>query len=87
MRITISREQVRCIRCVDVHAPLAQVGAVLGPRGSNIQQVRSISGAKVKLHDAEGSASGRELEISGSLEQMQTAHSMVHNFLQAASAN
>ncbi len=72
MRITISRDQV---------------GAVLGPRGSNIQQVRSISGAKVKLHDAEGPGGGRELEISGSLEQMQTAHSMVHNFLQAATAN
>lgn len=97
MRITISRDQVgmgraqgMCARVCTQHVfciHALQVGAVLGPRGSNIQQVRSISGAKVKLHDTEGPAGGRELEISGSLEQMQTAHSMVHNFLQAASAN
>lgn len=64
-----------------------QVGAVLGHGGSNIQRIRAVSGAKVKLHDAEGGREGREVELSGSFEQLQTAHTLLHACLAAAGQN
>ncbi|KAL0033701.1 hypothetical protein WJX77_001636 [Trebouxia sp. C0004] len=70
----------------------AQVGAVLGRNGTNISQIRQISGAKVRLHEAPREAPRnaasqahveRQLEISGATGQVQAAMKLVQAFLLA----
>lgn len=69
-----------------------QVGAVLGRNGTNISQIRQISGAKVRLHEAprEAPRTGagqahveRQLDISGASGQVQAAMKLVQAFLLA----
>ena len=54
-----------------------QVGCVLGRRGANIAILRSVSGARVKLHDAAEGAMERVVEISGTLEQTQAVQNLM----------
>lgn len=64
----------------------AQVGAVIGSGGQNINQIRQISCARVKLHGKEDNCAERELEITGSTEQCQAAQNLVQAFLLAGGA-
>lgn len=57
-----------------------QVGGIIGKGGANITQIRQISGANVRLKDAEGPGE-RELEISGTEQQCQSANNLVQAFL------
>lgn len=66
---------------VEVTIPKNAVGSVLGKRGSNIQHIREISGAKVKLHDSQSGASDRVIEISGTPEQTHAAKSLLQAFI------
>lgn len=66
---------------VEVTIPKNAVGSVLGKRGSNIQNIREISGAKVKLHDSESGSSDRVIEISGTPEQTHAAKSLLQAFI------
>ncbi|GLJ09206.1 hypothetical protein SUGI_0103820 [Cryptomeria japonica] len=66
---------------VEVTIPKDSVGSVLGKRGSNMQHIREISGAKVKLHDSRSGASDRVIEISGTPEQTHAAKSLLQAFL------
>jgi predicted RNA-binding protein YlqC (UPF0109 family) len=56
--------------------PSSAVGSLVGKGGSNINAVRKISSARIKLHDATQGGE-REVEMIGSLEAVQTAHAMV----------
>jgi len=57
-----------------------QVGGIIGKGGANIMQIRQISGANVRLKDADGSGD-RELEIVGSEQECQSANNLVQAFL------
>ena len=58
---------------VTVEVPAAHVGSIIGVGGANINQVRNVSGAKVKLHESKGGATpegqNRLVEICGTPEQ------------------
>lgn len=60
-----------------------QAGAVTGQGGTNLRQIRQISGAFVKLHDPHANGD-RELEIVGTHEQTQAAQNLVNTFLLVA---
>lgn len=57
-----------------------QVGGIIGKGGANITQIRQISGANVRLKDADGPGD-RELEITGTEQQCQSANNLVQAFL------
>eukprot|EP00951_Prasinocladus_malaysianus_P002829 scaffold20094_cov41-Prasinocladus_malaysianus.AAC.2 len=56
--------------------PSEHVGGIIGKGGSNITQIRQISGARVQLFDANDSGN-RELEITGTQRQCQSAQNLV----------
>lgn len=64
-----------------VTVPVAAVGSIIGKGGANIAQIRNISGAKVKLHELAEGAEQREVEISGTPEQLQAAQSLLQAFI------
>uniref|UniRef100_A0A0C9RWN6 TSA: Wollemia nobilis Ref_Wollemi_Transcript_8244_2694 transcribed RNA sequence n=1 Tax=Wollemia nobilis TaxID=56998 RepID=A0A0C9RWN6_9CONI len=66
---------------VEVTVPKTAVGSVLGKRGSNIEHIREISGAKIKLHDSRSGSSDRVIEISGTPEQTHAAKSLLQAFI------
>eukprot|EP00854_Cymbomonas_tetramitiformis_P029166 gene29166-36269_t len=45
------------------------IGSVIGKGGSNIQQIRTLTGAKVKVHDKEPGEEDRVIEMTGSADQ------------------
>lgn len=62
--------------------PSAQAGAVLGKQGKSIAHLRQVSGAKVVLGDRR--AGTRILEISGTLQQVQAAQSLLQALLSSS---
>lgn len=65
---------------VEVTIPNKSVGSILGRGGSNISQIREISGAKVKLHESKPGGTDRVVEISGTPEQTHAAQSLLQAF-------
>lgn len=65
---------------VEVTIPNKSVGSILGRGGSNITQIREISGAKVKLHESKPGGTDRIVEISGTPEQTHAAQSLLQAF-------
>ncbi|KAK9832299.1 hypothetical protein WJX74_005674 [Apatococcus lobatus] len=63
-----------------------QVGCIMGRAGANMSQIRQISGARIKLHSAANQEGNRELEISGTPEQIQSAQNLFQAFLLAGGA-
>jgi poly(rC)-binding protein 2/3/4 len=64
-----------------ISIPVAQIGSVIGRSGANINQIRTGSGAKVKLHDSVPNAPERTLELSGTAYQVRVAQKLVASFL------
>ena len=62
---------------VHLPIPVVRIGGVIGRGGTNIQRVRSASGARVKLHDAAPWAASRLLELSGPKSRVDEARRMV----------
>eukprot|EP00262_Sarcandra_glabra_P000746 TRINITY_DN10864_c0_g1_i1.p1 TRINITY_DN10864_c0_g1~~TRINITY_DN10864_c0_g1_i1.p1 ORF type:complete len:655 (+),score=142.11 TRINITY_DN10864_c0_g1_i1:65-1966(+) len=75
------------VNSMEVKIPNSAVGVVLGSGGSNISNIRQISGAKVKLHDPLSSASECVVEIHGSSEQMNAAQSLLQAFVSSGGNN
>lgn len=57
------------------------IGSVIGKGGSNIQQIRTLTGAKVKVHDKEPGEEDRVIEMSGSADQVTQAQQLVQAFI------
>ena len=68
---------------VHLPVPIARIGKVIGRGGTNIQRVRSASGARVKLHDAAPRAAARLLELSGPRARVDEARRMVEEIARA----
>lgn len=71
---------------VEVKIPNSAIASVLGMGGSNISNIRQISGARVKLQDPLSGASECVVEIHGSSEQMNAAQSLLHAFIASGDA-
>jgi predicted RNA-binding protein YlqC (UPF0109 family) len=67
---------------VKTAVPSAQAGTVLGKQGRSIAHLRQVSGAKVVL--GERRADTRILEISGTLQQVQAAQSLLQALLSSS---
>ncbi|KAL2607749.1 hypothetical protein R1flu_026322 [Riccia fluitans] len=63
--------------------PSALMGGIIGRGGGNISQIRSISGAAVKVSGQKEGTSERTISIEGSPEQVSIAQSLVQAFLNA----
>ena len=70
-----------------IAVPSTSVGSIIGKGGANIAQIRSISGARIKVHDAVKGASQRHIEISGTAEQVGQAQVLVQGFLMTCLAS
>lgn len=57
------------------------IGSVIGKAGSNIQQIRTLTGAKVKVHDKEPGEEDRVIEMTGSADQVTQAQQLVQAFI------
>ncbi|CAI5535424.1 unnamed protein product, partial [Closterium sp. Naga37s-1] len=74
-----------------VTVPAVAAGAVIGKGGANIQQIKSISGACVRMYEISGARvrmyEGREgeservVEVVGSADQVQAAQAIIHAFV------
>lgn len=69
------------VATLHVTVPLQSVGSIIGKGGTNIAQIRNISGAKVKLHELAEGSEQREVELSGTPEQLQAAQSLLQAFI------
>ncbi|GBG77330.1 hypothetical protein CBR_g23661 [Chara braunii] len=57
------------------------VGAIIGKAGANVKQICKLTGAKLSVRDHETDTNLRNVEMEGSLEQIEKASSMVRQFL------
>lgn len=57
-------------------------GAIIGKAGSNVKQISRLTGAKLSIRDHECDPNMRNVEMEGSLEQIEKAREMVRQFLQ-----
>ena len=64
-----------------ITVPSTSVGSIIGKSGANIAQIRAISGARIKVHDAVAGSSQRHIEIGGTAEQVAHAQVLVQGFL------
>ncbi|KAJ3682246.1 hypothetical protein LUZ60_014819 [Juncus effusus] len=66
---------------LEMRIPTASVEYVIGSDGSNITEIRKISGAKVTVRDPAPGSSECVVEILGSSEQIQSAQGLVHAYV------
>ncbi|CAM6093159.1 unnamed protein product [Calypogeia fissa] len=57
-------------------------GAIIGKAGSNVKQISRLTGAKLSIREHETDPNMRNVEMEGSLEQIESASEMVRQFLQ-----
>lgn len=67
---------------VEMKIPSSVVGGVIGKRGNNISQVRSLSGAVVKVI-GEKDVATRTIYFEGTSQQVATAQNLVNTFINA----
>ncbi|CAL9060218.1 unnamed protein product [Musa banksii] len=68
-------------KTVEVVVPQQYLGFVYGDNGSNLADLREISGAKVAVRDPNPGATEGAVTISGTIEQTRTAQSLLHAFI------
>ncbi|GJP46400.1 hypothetical protein CLOM_g5692 [Closterium sp. NIES-68] len=64
-----------------VTVPSVAAGAVIGKGGANIQQIKSISGARVRMYEGREGDNERVVEVVGSSDQVQVAQAIIHAFV------
>ncbi|KAJ7513526.1 hypothetical protein O6H91_23G003200 [Diphasiastrum complanatum] len=64
----------------------AYVGAVIGKAGSNIKQINKATGCKVSIREHVSNPNMRNVEMEGTLEQIEKASEMVRQLLQQKDA-
>uniref|UniRef100_A0A0E0M972 K Homology domain-containing protein n=1 Tax=Oryza punctata TaxID=4537 RepID=A0A0E0M972_ORYPU len=70
---------------VELRIPNSYLESVIGVGGVNLAEIRQISGARVKLHEAHPSSSESIVEILGMPDQVKAAQSLLQGFLGASS--
>ncbi|XP_024527485.1 zinc finger CCCH domain-containing protein 14 [Selaginella moellendorffii] len=60
----------------------AYAGAIIGKAGANVKQISKVTGCKVSIRDHETDPNMRNVEMEGSLEQIESASEMVRQLLQ-----
>lgn len=72
---------------MEIKIPSTAVPSVLGVGGSNISDIRQISGARVKLQDPLPGSSDCVVEIYGTSEQLKAAQSLLQAFVASGGQN
>jgi hypothetical protein len=68
--------------------PTSAVGCIIGKGGCNVAQIRALSGARVKVHDAATpGAPERLIEMYGTLEQVAQAQVLIQGFMMTSGAS
>ncbi|XP_052169490.1 KH domain-containing protein HEN4-like [Oryza glaberrima] len=70
---------------VEFRIPNSYLESVIGAGGVNLAEIRQISGARVKLHEAHPGSSESIVEIQGIPDQVKAAQSLLHGFIGASS--
>uniref|UniRef100_A0A0D9XL18 K Homology domain-containing protein n=1 Tax=Leersia perrieri TaxID=77586 RepID=A0A0D9XL18_9ORYZ len=70
---------------VELRIPNGYLESVIGVGGANLAEIRQISGARVKLHEAHPGSSESILEIQGLPDQVKAAQSLLQGFIGANS--
>eukprot|EP00850_Spirogloea_muscicola_P021313 SM000244S08548 [mRNA] locus=s244:111786:114192:- [translate_table: standard] len=65
----------------ELRLPKTHMGPIIGKGGANINQIRQMSGAVIKVHDQQDGEEDRVVEIAGSSEQVAAAHALIQAFL------
>ncbi|XP_010529161.1 PREDICTED: KH domain-containing protein At4g18375-like [Tarenaya hassleriana] len=68
---------------LEILIPANAVGKVMGKRGANLVNIRTISGAMIEISDSKSSHGDRIALISGTPEQKHTAERLVQAFIMA----
>ncbi|KAI3455986.1 hypothetical protein Pfo_012649 [Paulownia fortunei] len=63
--------------------PARAVGKVMGKGGTNIENIRKISGAAIEISDSKSSRGDRVALISGTIEQKRAAENLIQAFIMA----
>ncbi|KAH9301163.1 hypothetical protein KI387_012746 [Taxus chinensis] len=72
---------------VEVVVPERVIGSIYGENGSNLAQIRKISGAKVIMHDPRPGATEGLVVISGTPEQTHAAQSLLQAFIMSGQSS
>ncbi|KAL5225452.1 hypothetical protein ABZP36_012091 [Zizania latifolia] len=68
---------------IELRIPNSYLESVIGVGGANLAEIRQISGARVKLHEAHPASSESIVEIQGMPDQVKTAQSLLQGFIGA----
>ncbi|WOK96333.1 hypothetical protein Cni_G05040 [Canna indica] len=68
-------------KTVEVVVPQQYLGFVNGDNGHTLDDIREISGAKVAFHEPKPGATEGKVVISGTIDRVQTAQSLLHAFI------
>mmetsp|Transcript_5910 Transcript_5910/g.7293 ORF Transcript_5910/g.7293 Transcript_5910/m.7293 type:complete len:822 (+) Transcript_5910:135-2600(+) len=61
--------------------PIEKAGNIIGREGSKVNQIRAVTGAQIKIHDAAPGGRERIIEFTGTDEQVHSAHLMAYSFM------
>nr|GMD54273.1 KH domain-containing protein At4g18375 isoform X1 [Ipomoea batatas]GMD87934.1 KH domain-containing protein At4g18375 isoform X1 [Ipomoea batatas]GMD93282.1 KH domain-containing protein At4g18375 isoform X1 [Ipomoea batatas]GMD93871.1 KH domain-containing protein At4g18375 isoform X1 [Ipomoea batatas] len=67
----------------EVVIPAHAVGKVMGKRGTNMDNIRKISGASIEITDSKSSRGDRMALVSGTPDQKHAAENLIQAFIMA----
>ncbi|AQK64890.1 Flowering locus K homology domain [Zea mays] len=70
---------------IELRIPNSSLESIVGVGGVNLAEIRQISGARLRLHEAHAGSSESVVEIQGTLDQAKAAQSLLEGFISANS--
>eukprot|EP00267_Zea_mays_P026651 XP_008655038.1 uncharacterized protein LOC100193713 isoform X2 [Zea mays] len=70
---------------IELRIPNSSLGSIVGAGGVNLAEIRQVSGARLRLHEAHAGSSESVVEIQGTLDQAKAAQSLLQGFISANS--
>lgn len=74
-------QQLTGIKTSQFCVPIEKAGNIIGREGSKVNQIRAVTGAQIKIHDAAPGGRERIIEFTGTDEQVHSAHLMAYSFM------
>ncbi|ONM05471.1 Nucleic acid binding protein [Zea mays] len=75
----------RFLSTIELRIPNSSLGSIVGAGGVNLAEIRQVSGARLRLHEAHAGSSESVVEIQGTLDQAKAAQSLLQGFISANS--
>jgi len=73
------------LNTIELRIPNSSLESIVGVGGVNLAEIRQISGARLRLHEAHAGSSESVVEIQGTLEEAKAAQSLLQGFISANS--